>query len=118
MSDKLKVEVFDPILGVNVVLAADMIVLAPAIVPQSDNKVLAKQLKVPLNQDGFFLEAHAKLRPVDFATDGIFLCGLAHCPKSIHESISQANAAASHAIGRLKAFRSKLCEIICNSQVV
>jgi len=55
-------------------------------------------LKVPLNADGFFLEAHMKLRPVDFATEGIFLAGLAHSPKSIDESLSQANAAVSRAL--------------------
>jgi len=54
-------------------------------------------LKVPLNEDGFFLEAHVKLRPVEFATDGIFLCGLAHSPKPISENISQAQAAAAKA---------------------
>ncbi|MFQ5834754.1 MAG: 4Fe-4S binding protein, partial [bacterium] len=52
---------------------------------------------VPLNEDGFFLEAHVKLRPVDFATEGVFMCGLAHSPKSIEETISQAKAAASRA---------------------
>ena len=65
--------------------------------PPEDNKVLSQFYKVPVNQDGFFLEAHMKLRPVDFATDGVFLCGLCHNPKSIEESISQANAAASRA---------------------
>jgi len=54
-------------------------------------------LKVPLNQDRFFLEAHLKLRPVDFATEGVFLCGLAHSPKGLDETISQATAAASRA---------------------
>jgi heterodisulfide reductase subunit A len=54
-------------------------------------------LKVPLTKDGFFLEAHMKLRPVDFATDGIFLCGMAHSPKYIEESIAQACAAAARA---------------------
>jgi len=53
--------------------------------------------KVPLNADGFFLEAHVKLRPVDFATEGVFVCGLAHAPKPIEESIAQAKAAASRA---------------------
>ncbi|MCK4256598.1 4Fe-4S dicluster domain-containing protein, partial [candidate division WOR-3 bacterium] len=62
------------------------------------NRELAQMLKVPLNEDGFFLEAHVKLRPVDFATDGIFLCGLAHCPKDIDESITQATAAAARAM--------------------
>jgi len=73
------------------------LVLSPAIVPRPENIELAKQLKVPLNEDGFFLEAHVKLRPVDFATEGIFLAGMAHSPKSIDESISQAYAAASKA---------------------
>ena len=54
-------------------------------------------LKVPLNADGFFVEAHLKLRPVDFATEGIFLCGLAHSPKMMDENISQARAAAARA---------------------
>ncbi|MCK4942674.1 MAG: heterodisulfide reductase, partial [Candidatus Aminicenantes bacterium] len=62
-----------------------------------ENKSLAQMLKVPLNEDGFFLEAHVKLRPVEFATEGIFLCGLAHNPKFLDESITQANAAASRA---------------------
>ncbi len=98
VQNQLEVEVFDPILQTNILLGADMVVLAPAVIPQSDNEILAKLLKIPINQDGFFLEAHAKLRPVDFATDGVFLCGLAHSPKSISESISQANAAACHAV--------------------
>jgi hypothetical protein len=58
---------------------------------------LAQFLKVPLNSEGFFLEAHMKLRPVDFMTDGVFLCGLAHSPKSIEESILQAQAASARA---------------------
>jgi len=74
------------------------LVLSPAIVPRPENIELAKQLKVPLNEDGFFLEAHVKLRPVDFATEGIFLAGMAHSPKSIGETIAQAHAAASRAL--------------------
>jgi heterodisulfide reductase subunit A len=58
---------------------------------------LSQFFKVPINEEGFFIEAHAKLRPVDFATDGVFLCGLAHYPKPIDESIAQAQAAASRA---------------------
>ena len=65
--------------------------------PQEDNSKFSRMLKVPLNQDGFFLEAHMKLRPVDFATDGIFMCGICHSPKMIDETISQANAAVSRA---------------------
>jgi heterodisulfide reductase subunit A-like polyferredoxin len=56
---------------------------------------LSQLFKVPVNSEGFFIEAHAKLRPVEFATDGVFLCGLAHSPKAVDESIAQAQAAAS-----------------------
>jgi len=66
-------------------------------VARPDGRELAQMLKVPLNQDRFFLEAHLKLRPVDFATEGVFLCGLAHSPKGLHETIAQATAAASRA---------------------
>jgi heterodisulfide reductase subunit A len=76
----------------------DLIVLNAATRPNPDNDRLAKMLKVPLSKDGFFLEAHMKLRPVDFATEGIFLAGLAHWPKFIEESISQACGAAARAI--------------------
>ncbi|MCK4787615.1 MAG: CoB--CoM heterodisulfide reductase iron-sulfur subunit A family protein, partial [Desulfobacteraceae bacterium] len=69
-----------------------------AVVPQDDNGVLSKLFKVATNQDGFFMEAHAKLRPVDFSSAGIFVCGLAHSPKLIEGTISQAKAAASRAI--------------------
>jgi len=93
----LKVEVFDQILGVPLEIAADAVVLSAAIVPNEDNKAIGQLLKVPLTQDGFFLEAHMKLRPIDFATDGVFLCGLAHGPKSIEETIIQAQAAAGRA---------------------
>jgi heterodisulfide reductase subunit A len=76
-----------------------MVVLSTGIVaPKEENEELAKLLKVPLNEDKFFLEAHVKLRPIDFATEGIFLCGLAHSPKNISESITQANGAAAQAV--------------------
>jgi heterodisulfide reductase subunit A len=79
-------------------IQTDLLVLSAGITPSLDNERLSKMLKVPLNQDGYFLEAHMKLRPVDFATEGIFLAGLAHNPKSIEESLSQANAAVSRAL--------------------
>jgi heterodisulfide reductase subunit A len=78
-----------------VTIRPDYLVLNAAVRPNPDNKDLAQMLKVPLTKEGFFLEAHMKLRPVDFATDGIFLCGLAHSPRLIDESISQALAAAA-----------------------
>jgi heterodisulfide reductase subunit A len=77
---------------------SDLVVLSVGIVaPKEENEDLGKLLKVPINDDNFFLEAHVKLRPVDFATEGIFVAGLAHCPKTIEDSISQANAAVSRA---------------------
>ncbi|HDZ22016.1 hypothetical protein LCGC14_0015070 [marine sediment metagenome] len=91
------VKAYDFILGEDICLAVDLLVLSTGIAPQADSEELAKALKVPLDQDGFFLEAHIKLRPVDFATDGIFLCGLAHSPKFVGETISQARAAAGRA---------------------
>ena len=96
-NDGIKVKIFDPVLGEDVLIKPDLLVLSAGIVPNEDNEALAKMLKVPLNEDGFFLEAHVKLRPVEFATDGIFVCGLAHSPKPIEESLSQALAAAGKA---------------------
>jgi len=93
----IEVEVRDHILDETISINPNILVLSSAIIPRDENEELAKLLKVPLNEDGFFLEAHVKLRPVDFATDGIFLAGMAHSPKSIDESISQAYAAAARA---------------------
>nr|WP_281273105.1 FAD-dependent oxidoreductase [Desulfosoma caldarium] len=93
---RLTVTVTDHILRRPVVLPADVVTLATAIVPNAD-EALAQLFKVPMNEDGFLIEAHAKLRPVDFATDGVFLCGLAHYPKPLEESIAQAQAAAARA---------------------
>ena len=99
---RIRVTLFDPVLEKDVVVDADLLVLAPAIDPPEENLKLAKMLKIPLNSDGLFLEAHVKLRPVDFATDGIFVCGLAHSPKDMSESIAQAKAAGSRALTFLK----------------
>jgi heterodisulfide reductase subunit A len=95
--DGIEIEIRDRILDETILINSDLLVLSPAIIPRDGNEELAKILKVPLNEDGFFLEAHVKLRPVDFATDGMFLAGMAHSPKSIDESISQAYAAAARA---------------------
>jgi heterodisulfide reductase subunit A len=92
----LSVAITDPLLGEEVDFKPDLLVLSPAIVSR-ENEELSRLLKLPLTQDGFFLEAHAKLRPVDFAVDGVFLCGLAHFPKPVDESIAQAAAAAARA---------------------
>lgn len=95
--DFLSVSVNDPLLGEQLVIEADLLALAVATVPPASNKELSQSFKISLNEDGFFLEAHMKLRPVDFATDGVYMCGLAHGPKFIEESIAQAQAAASRA---------------------
>ncbi len=95
--NNLKIEVTSPKMG-KITISSDLLVLSAGIVAQGEaNEELAKILKVPLNEDHFFLEAHVKLRPVDFATEGVFVAGLAHCPKTIEDSISQANAAVSRA---------------------
>ena len=93
----LRVEAWDSILGTTLAIDCDQLVLSAGIVARADGQELAQMLKVPLNQERFFLEAHLKLRPVDFATDGVFLCGLAHAPKCLDETIAQAMAAASRA---------------------
>jgi heterodisulfide reductase subunit A len=94
---KLKVKVKDQVLKCRVEIEADILTLASAIVPTTGNHGLAKLFKISTNQEGFLLEAHVKLRPVDFATDGIFLAGLAHYPKPIDETVAQAQAAAARA---------------------
>jgi heterodisulfide reductase subunit A len=95
--DGLVVSIKDQILDEDILIKPEYVVLSAATLPQPDNEELAKMLKIPLSKDKFFLEAHMKLRPVDFATEGIFLCGLAHSPKFIDESISQACGAVSRA---------------------
>jgi len=95
--EKYEINVFDTNLQDTITFNTDFIILAPPMVPAENSDELAKMLKVPLDKNGFFLEAHAKLRPVDFATDGVFLCGCAHWPKHIQESITQANGAAGRA---------------------
>jgi heterodisulfide reductase subunit A len=92
----LEVSIVDHVLRRPIVLRPDFINLATAIHTKGAEE-LGQLFKVPLSQDKFFLEVHMKLRPVDFATDGIFMCGLAHYPKPIDESIAQAQAAAARA---------------------
>ena len=102
--------------GCRLMISAGLVVLSAGIHPHEDNRKIAQFLKVPLNSEGFFLEAHMKLRPVDFMTDGVFLCGLAHSPKSIEESILQAQAASARAASVLIQDRLELGANI--SQVV
>ena len=96
--DALKLVANDTILGEDIMIRPDMVVLSTGIRPHEDNEELAKMLKVPLSKDKYFLEAHMKLRPVEFATNGVYLAGLAHWPKFTDEAIAQASGAASRAI--------------------
>jgi len=95
--DGIAITVTDHILNRPIELNVDLLTLATAIIPNADEK-FANFFKVPMNEDGFFIERHAKLGPAEFATDGVFLCGMAHYPKPIDESIAQAKAAVSRAV--------------------
>ena len=97
LNGKLRLSVQEPTLKRELVVNPDLVVLAAPMVPRADREELSELLRVPLNADGFFLEAHVKLRPVDFASEGLFLCGTAHAPKALGETISQANAVAGRA---------------------
>ncbi len=102
-TSKFEINVFDTNLQDNIKFDTDLIVLSTPMIPADNLDKLAKMLKVPLDKNGFFLEAHVKLRPLDFATDGIFLCGCAQWPKNIQDSISQGNGAAGRACRFLSA---------------
>jgi heterodisulfide reductase subunit A len=131
----LRITAKDPLSSEDLIIDTDMLALGVANIPAADNKRLSQLFKVPLNEDGFLLEAHVKLRPVDFATEGVFMCGLAHSPKFIDESIAQAKAAASRAgtilskdvieVGGLVSFVNKnkcsgcgVCQLICPFQAI
>ncbi|MGD2184712.1 MAG: CoB--CoM heterodisulfide reductase iron-sulfur subunit A family protein [Desulfobacterales bacterium] len=96
--DMLMVSVFDAHLQATVQLQADLLVLSAAIRPREENLQLAGAMRLPVDEDGFFMEAHPKLRPLDFATPGFYLCGLAQGPKFANESIVQARGAVSRAV--------------------
>ncbi len=95
--NRVIVNVFHTLIGKEISIDCDLVVLSTPLIQHESGKTLSPLLKVPLGADEFFLEAHTKLRPVDFATDGIYLCGTAHGPKALDECIIQAYAAASSA---------------------
>jgi len=96
--EKPVVKVEDMVTKVELAIPADKIVLATPLVPRENNSDIASLLKIPLNSQGFFLEAHPKLRPLEFATDGIYVCGTCHSPQSLTECVYQALGAASKAL--------------------
>jgi heterodisulfide reductase subunit A-like polyferredoxin len=96
-NSEISVKVWEPILAREIELNPDLLVLSTPIVPSEGTRELASKLKISTDMDGFFLEAHVKLRPVDFSADGVFMAGMAHYPKFLDETIAQAQAAASRA---------------------
>jgi len=110
--EKFRIKVFDTNLQEEIEFTTDLIILSTPIIPADNLKELAMMLKVPLDKNGFFLEAHVKLRPLDFATEGIFLCGCAQWPKNIQDSISQARGAAGRACRFLGAKEIKTSGLI------
>jgi len=125
---KLTITVYDEYLGADIELDTDLLVLSTPLVQHEEGRKLSSILKVPLGAHGFFFEAHPKLRPVDFTSEGIYVCGTAHGPKGITESIAQAYAAASRAgipmalrtikAGAVKAIVDKNICVNCDACVV
>jgi heterodisulfide reductase subunit A-like polyferredoxin len=93
----IEVEVWEEVLGREMVLRPDLLVLSTPVVPAPAAQDLSNRFKVPVDMDGYFLEAHVKLRPVDFLSEGIFMAGMAHYPKLLDEAIVHAQAAAARA---------------------
>ena len=95
--ERIQVDAFDYVLNQGIRLFPDVVVLSTGLRPHPLTEKLGKEYKLTRNPDGFFLEAHVKLRPVDFPSEGIYVAGLAHAPKNLDETISQALAAAGRA---------------------
>lgn len=112
-SEALSVTVYDYILGKKLEIEAELVVLAAAVIPSAGSREVEKLFKVAKNPDGFFQEAHVKLRPVDLASEGVFLCGTAHYPKHISETISQALGAAGRAVTILSQDTVKASGSVC-----
>jgi heterodisulfide reductase subunit A len=130
-----KIKVYHELWRREIELPCDMLVLTTPLIPAKDNQDISKMLKVSLDEFGFLLEAHLKLRPVEFAMDGIYVCGSARWPTDVSEGISQAYAAASKAAGPLRmgyvkaeainAFVNEdqcsgcgVCEVLCPFQAI
>ncbi len=94
----LKVAVLDQILGQELEVEAEVVALAAAVIPSAESKQVSQMFKVSLGADGFFQEAHVKLRPVDFGAEGVYLCGIGHYPKLMSETVNQAYGAAGRVL--------------------
>ncbi|MEE9150663.1 MAG: 4Fe-4S binding protein [Thermoplasmata archaeon] len=97
-NENLKVTVYNPNIKKHIVIRPDYVVLSSSYLPSPENEQLAKVLKVPLTKDNFFMESHLKIKPVEFAVAGVFLCGGCHSPKFMDEAISQASGTAARAL--------------------
>lgn len=113
----LRIAVTDPILGEKLAVDADALVLSAAVIPASSTNDVAGLFKVALNPDGFFKEAHAKLKPVEFAADGVYLCGLAQYPKHITETINQAYGAAGRVLTLLSRDTVVASGAVCDVEI-
>ena len=115
----LKITTPDYVLGKRAEIEADVVVLAAAIIPSANSNEVSQLFKLPLNPDGFFQEAHVKLRPVEFSADGVYLCGAAHYPKLIRETIEQAYGAAGQVLTLLShdavIASGSVCEVVESS---
>lgn len=119
---KIRIIYYDTILSEEINIDADWLILTTGVVACQEAKEISELFKIPTDADGFFMEAHAKIRPVDCSTEGIFLCGLCHSPQFVHESLAQAQAAAARAITILskkkiesKGIIVKVNERVCKS---
>jgi heterodisulfide reductase subunit A len=130
-----KIRVYHELRRGEIELPCDMLVLTTPLIPREDNEQISKLLKVSQDEFGFLLEAHLKLRPVEFAMDGVYICGSARWPTDVAEGISQAYAAASKAAGPLRMGHVKaealnalvdedkcsgcgICEVLCPFQAI
>ncbi len=109
----LRVSVPDPVLRQILAIDADYLTLSAAVIPPAENTKISQFYNVPLGPDDFFKEAHVKLRPVDFATDGVFLCGTCHYPKHIPEAINQAYGAAGRVTALLSNDKVTVSGAVC-----
>ncbi len=114
LADDFTISIDDLVINNKIQIKPDLLVLGAGIRANKDNEKLAKLFKLPLSKDKYFLEAHMKLRPVDFATEGVFLCGMAHWPKFIDESISQASGTAARALTILSKDKLEAEGIVAN----
>jgi heterodisulfide reductase subunit A len=111
--DRLVVRAEDTLLGKPVEVEADLVVLATGLVPRADAEGVSTLLKLPRSEDGFFMELHPKLRPVDTTTDGVFLAGCCQAPKDIADTVAQAKAAASSALIPLSLGKVRVESVTC-----